>query len=60
MKNMRDARNLQEKGCAQDNAKIERARFAIQVFSRTIKFYPSSHEKILHLVHNYRFYRKTV
>ncbi len=36
----------EKKGRTWDNSKIDYTCFVIQLFSRTIKFYPSSHEKI--------------
>ncbi len=33
-----------KKGCVQDNTKIDYTCFAIQLFSRAIKFYPLSHK----------------
>ncbi len=60
-KNMQDARNSWKKKPAWDNMKIDYTRCTIQLFSRTIKFYPLSHKKIpFCLVHNYCFYRKSV
>ncbi len=39
-------KTYEKKGRAQENAKIDYTRFSIQLFSRTIKFYLLSHEKI--------------
>ncbi len=42
--NMRET--CEEKGCTHDSAKTDNTRFVIQLFSRTIKFYPLLHKKI--------------